>query len=93
MNVIQLGLGAIGLSITKLLAGSGSHTIVGAIDPAHAGKSLSQMASLKDDLGIALSSSLDDLRANRILGDDQLDGLDRLRDAEPDEGKRRFRRD
>ena len=61
VKVIQLGLGDIGLSITKLLAGSGSHTIAGAIDPAHAGKSLSQMAALKDDLGIAVANSLDDL--------------------------------
>ena len=59
MHVVQLGLGAIGLSMTRLLAGQGGLTLTGAVDPAHGGKSLSQMAGLEDDLGITVAASLE----------------------------------
>lgn len=64
MKVVQLGLGAIGLSMTRLLARHGGLTLTGAVDPAHGGKSLSQLAGLPDGLGITVAASLDDMGAD-----------------------------
>lgn len=58
VKVLQLGLGAIGRSISKLLADRAELTILGAIDPAYAGESLAALAGLQAATDVTVAGSL-----------------------------------
>jgi len=61
IRVIQYGIGAIGSSLTRLLAAKRWVRIVGAvdIDEEKAGKDLGEVAGLRRQLGVSVSSSLE----------------------------------
>ncbi len=66
MRVMQIGLGAIGQSICRLLSrGNGlmlpGAAVAGAADPRHAGRSLADLAGLDTDPGITVAGSIAEL--------------------------------
>ncbi|MEE8304923.1 MAG: dihydrodipicolinate reductase [Candidatus Tectomicrobia bacterium] len=68
MKVVQIGLGLIGIAITRLLVQKPGWQIVAAIDtdPAKQGRDLGTIAGLSQDLGICVSNQLSELRQHDI---------------------------
>ena len=58
MRVMQIGLGAIGQSICRLLSRGNDLMLAGAADPQYAGRSLADLASLDTDPDITIADSI-----------------------------------
>jgi len=59
IRAIQLGLGALGVQLARYGLQKEGLRIVGAADPAHAGKDLGRVAGLEKDVGITVTNDLD----------------------------------
>ena len=63
IRVVQMGLGSIGIELTKLLASRRNLVVVGAVDvdPDKVGKDIARIAQLNKPLGIPVKSSLEEV--------------------------------
>ena len=59
IKAIQLGLGALGVQLARYGLRKEGLQIVGAADPAHAGKDLGRVAGLQKDVGVTVANDLD----------------------------------
>ncbi len=59
IKAIQLGLGALGVQLARYGLRKEGLQIVGAADPAHAGKDLGRVAGLQKDVGVTVVNDLD----------------------------------
>ena len=68
MNVVQIGLGPIGIAISRLLIQKSDWHIVAAIDtdPAKQGRDLGDIAGLEQRLGLLVASQLPEFHTQPI---------------------------